>query len=85
MERLFCPSCGNKTLIKVAVTIADDGKVQYHYPKRKRNFNIRGTKVPLLLVIFLLFFIAIYFYYFSVTIFYYYKFFLDFISQKRSF
>ena len=60
MERFFCPSCGNKTLMKVAVTIADDGTIQYHYPKRKRNFNIRGTKVPLLLDMFLLFFIAIF-------------------------
>lgn len=59
MERLFCPSCGNKTLMKVAVTIADDGTVQYHYPKRKRNFNIRGTKVPLLLDMLLLFYILL--------------------------
>ena len=45
MEEVFCPSCGNKTLLKVAVTIDSDGTVQYHYPKRRRNFNIRGTKV----------------------------------------
>lgn len=45
MEKLFCPSCGNKTLQKVSVTIRDDGTKQYHYPKRKRNHNIRGTKV----------------------------------------
>lgn len=73
MERLFCPSCGNKTLMKVAVTIADDGTVQYHYPKRKRNFNIRGTKVPLLLDMLLLFYILL-----SLQIF------LSFICQIRS-
>jgi len=44
MERVFCPSCGNKTLLKVAITVADDGTIQYHYPKRRRNINIRGTK-----------------------------------------
>uniref|UniRef100_T2M3I8 RNA-binding protein NOB1 n=1 Tax=Hydra vulgaris TaxID=6087 RepID=T2M3I8_HYDVU len=44
MEETFCPSCGNKTLLKVSVTIDSDGTVQYHYPKRGRNFNIRGTK-----------------------------------------
>lgn len=44
MTRLFCPSCGNKTLKKVSVTIGEDGTMQYHYPKRQRNHNIRGTK-----------------------------------------
>lgn len=44
MTRLFCASCGNKTLKKVAVTVGEDGAMQYHYPKRQRNPNIRGTK-----------------------------------------
>lgn len=44
MTRMFCPSCGNKTLKKVAVTIAEDGTMQYHYPKNYRKPNIRGTK-----------------------------------------
>jgi len=43
----FCPQCGNKTLMRVAVTIAPDGTTQFHFPKRRRNFNIRGTKFPL--------------------------------------
>jgi len=47
MAATFCPSCGNKTLMRVAVTIAADGTTQYHYPKRRRNFNIRGTKFSL--------------------------------------
>merc|ERR1712168_811346 len=44
MTRVFCSSCGNKTLKKVAVTVAEDGTMQYHYPRRQRNPNIRGTK-----------------------------------------
>jgi len=44
MTRLFCASCGNKTLKKVAVTVGEDGTMQYHYPRRQRNPNIRGTK-----------------------------------------
>jgi len=44
MSRIFCASCGNKTLKKVAVTVGEDGAMQYHYPKRQRNPNIRGTK-----------------------------------------
>jgi len=44
MVRIFCPSCGNKTLQKIAVSINEDGVMQYHYPKRYRNPNIRGTK-----------------------------------------
>jgi len=47
METSFCPHCGNKTLVRVAVSIAADGTKQYHYPKRRRNFNIRGTKFSL--------------------------------------
>merc|ERR1719505_93816 len=47
MTHVFCPSCGNKTLMRVAVTISEDGTMQYHYPKRGRNHNIRGTKYSL--------------------------------------
>jgi len=44
MEKIFCPSCGNKTLMKISVTIGEDGVIQYHLPKRKKNHNLRGTK-----------------------------------------
>merc|ERR1719494_1717266 len=47
MTHVFCPLCGNKTLMRVAVTISEDGTMQYHYPKRRRNHNIRGTKYSL--------------------------------------
>merc|ERR1711962_1597567 len=44
MTRVFCASCGNKTLKKVAVSVGEDGTMKYHYPQRQRNPNIRGTK-----------------------------------------
>jgi len=44
MTRVFCASCGNKTLNKVAVSVGEDGTMKYHYPQRQRNPNIRGTK-----------------------------------------
>lgn len=47
MTKVFCPMCGNKTLRRVAVSIAKDGTMQYHYPRRKKNPNLRGTKFSL--------------------------------------
>lgn len=47
MTRVFCPMCGNKTLRRVAVSIEKDGTMQYHYPRRKKNPNMRGTKFSL--------------------------------------
>eukprot|EP00795_Rhopilema_esculentum_P001569 gene1569-16020_t len=49
MERVFCKNCGNKTLKKVSVSVNLDGSLTYHYPKRMRPQNIRGTKyaIPL--------------------------------------
>jgi len=49
MERVFCKKCGNKTLRKVSVSVNADGSLTYHLPKRRRPFNLRGTKysIPL--------------------------------------
>lgn len=47
MTKIFCSSCGNKTLRKVAVTVAADGTMQYHYPKKMRNPRIKGTIFPI--------------------------------------
>lgn len=47
MTRMFCPSCGNNTLRKVAISVDSDGTIQYHYSRKGRNFNIRGTKFSL--------------------------------------
>jgi len=44
MVRMFCPSCGNKTLQRIAVSINENGVLEYHYPKRYKSPNIRGTK-----------------------------------------
>ena len=48
IEKHFCPSCGNKTLIKVSMSIDEKGVTHYHVPNRKRPFNIRGKRVSLL-------------------------------------
>ncbi|XP_046842737.1 RNA-binding protein NOB1-like [Xenia sp. Carnegie-2017] len=47
MERIFCPKCGNRTLVKISVEVDADGVTRYHVPKRNRPFNIRGKKHPL--------------------------------------
>lgn len=45
LEKKFCPSCGNSTLVKVSVSVDEDGITHYHLPNRKKPFNIRGKKV----------------------------------------
>lgn len=45
MEKQFCPSCGNKSLMKMSVSVDENGVTHYHMPNRKRPFNIRGKKV----------------------------------------
>lgn len=35
MTKVFCPSCGNKTLKKVAITLNEEGKQQVHINFRK--------------------------------------------------
>lgn len=47
LEKKFCPSCGNNTLVKVSVSVDEDGVTHYHLPNRKKPFNIRGKKFPL--------------------------------------
>ncbi|XP_028392084.1 RNA-binding protein NOB1-like [Dendronephthya gigantea] len=47
MQRMFCPKCGNRTLVKVSVSVNEEGVTRYHMPKRNRPFNIRGKKHPL--------------------------------------
>ncbi|CAH3042290.1 unnamed protein product [Pocillopora meandrina] len=47
LEKKFCPSCGNRTLVKVSVSVDEDGITHYHLPNRKKPFNIRGKKFPL--------------------------------------
>lgn len=47
MEKRFCPSCGNPTLIKTTTSIDPlTGKIIYHLKKNFR-YNIRGTKFSL--------------------------------------
>ena len=45
LEKKFCPSCGNSTLMKVSVSVDEDGITHYNLPNRKKPFNIRGKKV----------------------------------------
>lgn len=44
MTKVFCPSCGNKTLKKVAVTLNDEGKQQIHINFRK-PISKKGKRV----------------------------------------
>lgn len=43
----FCPSCGNNTLMKVSVSVDENGVTRYQVPSSKKPFNIRGKKFPL--------------------------------------
>ncbi|KNC51147.1 RNA-binding protein NOB1 [Thecamonas trahens ATCC 50062] len=42
-ERIFCGTCGNQALIKVAIEVGANGKVKLRGGYRK-NYNLRGTK-----------------------------------------
>lgn len=42
MDAIFCPSCGNNTLFKMAINVSESG-VQHH-EMRKKRYNLRGTK-----------------------------------------
>ncbi|XP_054014084.1 RNA-binding protein NOB1 [Hylaeus anthracinus] len=46
MTKVFCPSCGNKTLKKVAVTLNEEGQQQIHINFRKR-ISKKGKRFPL--------------------------------------
>ncbi|KAG9288304.1 hypothetical protein G9A89_021335 [Geosiphon pyriformis] len=43
MEKQFCPSCGNPTLIRTSTSTDENGNVKY-YLKKNFNYNLRGTK-----------------------------------------
>ncbi|KAL1917901.1 uncharacterized protein VTP21DRAFT_3735 [Calcarisporiella thermophila] len=43
MERKFCQSCGNATLIRTSCTVDEHGNVTY-YLKKDFKYNLRGTK-----------------------------------------
>ncbi|KAL9976499.1 hypothetical protein ACROYT_G013808 [Oculina patagonica] len=47
LQRKFCPSCGNSTLVRVSVSVDENGVTHYQLPNRKKPFNIRGKKYPL--------------------------------------
>lgn len=51
MTKVFCPSCGNKTLKKVAVTLNEEGKQQIHINFRK-SISKKGKRVRLLFFFF---------------------------------
>lgn len=46
MTKQFCPACGNKTLKRVSVAVAEDGSTKL-YINYKRPINIRGTRYSL--------------------------------------
>ncbi|XP_076633516.1 RNA-binding protein NOB1 [Colletes latitarsis] len=46
MTKVFCPSCGNKTLKKVAVTLNEEGKQQIHINFRK-SISKKGKRFSL--------------------------------------
>ncbi|XP_078400609.1 RNA-binding protein NOB1 [Cetorhinus maximus] len=47
MNKIFCPSCGNKTLKKVAVTVNEDGSIHMHFSKNPKVLNARGLRYSL--------------------------------------
>eukprot|EP00808_Paulinella_micropora_P010716 g37056.t1 len=46
MSTKFCGECGGHTMIRVAVTIDDNGIVR-HRPQTRKIFNLRGTQFPI--------------------------------------
>ena len=44
MEKEFCPVCGNHTLQRIAMTVNDDGSIQY-FMSRRKPVNLRGLRV----------------------------------------
>ena len=43
MEKLFCPGCGNSTLLRTSVGVDSKGNVTY-YLKKNFQYNNRGTQ-----------------------------------------
>jgi RNA-binding protein NOB1 len=46
MDKKFCPSCGNNTLLRTSTSTDMQGNVRY-YMKKNKQFNLRGTKFSL--------------------------------------
>jgi hypothetical protein len=44
MAKTFCPSCGNATLLRTAVSVNADGTLRYHL-RSNFQYRLRGTKV----------------------------------------
>ncbi|KAI9344298.1 Nin one binding Zn-ribbon like-domain-containing protein [Obelidium mucronatum] len=43
MTKIFCPSCGNNTLMRTSCSVDGNGRMTY-YLKRNYQYNLRGTK-----------------------------------------
>jgi len=43
MEKEFCPVCGNHTLQRIAMTVNDDGSIQY-FMSRRKPVSLRGLR-----------------------------------------
>ena len=46
MDKKFCPSCGNATLMRTSTSTDQNGNVKY-YLKKSMVYNLRGTKYPI--------------------------------------
>eukprot|EP01135_Chromosphaera_perkinsii_P001931 Nk52_evm80s212 gene=Nk52_evmTU80s212 len=44
MSRDFCPSCGNATLLKIAVTLDEKGNITHFHYNKNKSINLRGTQ-----------------------------------------
>lgn len=44
-ERAFCHSCGNRALLKISIEVDGSGNITYFSPRRRRQMNLRGTRV----------------------------------------
>lgn len=53
MSKVFCPQCGNNTLIKISIQVDEKGNIT-HIQNTRRQLNLRGTKVCLLSFIYFL-------------------------------
>ena len=52
---LFCPHCGNKSMIKVLADTSNDGITRYT-PLSDKQFSHKGLRVSLIIIIILLMF-----------------------------
>ncbi|XP_029212428.2 RNA-binding protein NOB1-like [Acropora millepora] len=47
LQKKFCPWCGNNTLLRIPMTIDDQGETRFYLPKRSKPFNIKSKKFSL--------------------------------------